>query len=129
MKPTIMIALISIAIMAAYTAPAVNSKSEDRGMALFNDPKLGNGTSGNSCGTCHPDGKGLDAISSKKKLMSPAEGAHPLEDMVNRCITMALKGEALDVNSGQMKDLVSYMKNIKAKEDKTVKKKRASVGC
>lgn len=135
MKTYTIVALISIAILAACAAPAVNSTPavnptpEDRGKALFNDTMLGGGTSGKSCNTCHPDGKGLEGTANKKEWKTPGGDFKTIEEAVNICITMALQGTALDVKSGQMKDLVSYMKTIKAKEDQAVKKKKPSMGC
>jgi len=41
---------------------------------------------------------------------------------------MALKGTALDVKSDQMKDLVSYLKSLKA-PDADAAKKKPSHGC
>ncbi len=43
-----------------------------KGKALFNDPKLGGATSGKSCNSCHPDGKGL--MGGKKEYVTPAPG-------------------------------------------------------
>jgi len=107
---------------------AMHHTPEDRGKAMFNDPKLGGGTSGQSCSTCHPDGKGLEGISSKKEWKTPGGAFKTLEETINICITMALKGKALDVKSDQMKDFVSYLKTIKAKAGEAPKKK-APVGC
>ena len=119
MKPIIIIALISIAILIACVTPATNPESENRGKALFNDPLLGNGTSGNSCGTCHPDGKGLENLGGK------ADG-----EMVNRCIGMALKGQPLEMDSEQMKDLMFYINTLQPKVEKETKRRRkALVAC
>jgi hypothetical protein len=117
MKSFKIIALISIAVLVACVTTAVNPAPEDRGKALFNDPMLGNGTSGRSCGTCHPDGKGLEGVSN----------ADPT--MINRCIGMALKGTPLDVESEQMKDLKSYINTIKPKADEVKKRRKAIVAC
>lgn len=124
MKSFKIVALIAIVMLIASAVLAMSHTPEDRGKALFNDTKLGGGTSGKSCGTCHPDGKGLEGIGSKKEW----KGVKSLEEAVNICVTMALKGTALDVKSEQMKDLVSYLKSIKPKTSETPKKKSA-VGC
>src|SRR5512141_564676 len=113
MKSLKIIALISIAMLVASAVFAMHHTPEDRGKTLFNDPKLGGGTSGKSCSTCHPDGKGLEGVGSKKRWKTPGGEFTSLEEATNVCITMALKGKALDVKSEQMKDLVSYMKSIK----------------
>lgn len=128
MKSFKIVALIAIAMLLASAVFAMHHTPEDRGKTLFNDTKLGGGTSGKSCGTCHPDGKGLEGIGSKKEWKTPGGEFKSLEEAVNICITMALKGTALDVKSEQMKDLVSYLKTIKPKAGATSKKK-AAVGC
>ena len=128
MKSFKIVALIAIVMLIASAVLAMSHTPEDRGKALFNDTKLGGGTSGKSCGTCHPDGKGLEGIGSKKEWKTPGGEIKSLEEAVNICVTMALKGKALDVKSEQMKDLVSYLKSIKPKTSETPKKKSA-VGC
>ena len=96
---------------------------------LFNDTKLGGGTAGKSCDTCHPDGKGLEGIGSKTMWKNPGGEFKSLEEAVNVCITLANKGKALDVKSEQMKDLVSYLKSIKPAGAAAPAKKKAAVGC
>jgi len=128
MKSFKIFALIAIVMLLASAVLAMSHTPEDRGKALFNDTKLGGGTSGKSCGTCHPDGKGLEGIGSKKEWKTPGGETKSLEEAINICVTMALKGTALDVKSEQMKDLVSYLKSIKPKTSETPKKKSA-VGC
>ena len=128
MKSFKIVALIAIVMLIASAVLAMSHTPEDRGKTLFNDTKLGGGTSGKSCGTCHPDGKGLEGIGSKKEWKTPGGETKSLEEAVNICVTMALKGKALDVKSEQMKDLVSYLKSIKPKTSETPKKKSA-VGC
>jgi hypothetical protein len=120
MKSLKIIALIAFVMLFASAVLAAHHTPEDRGKTLFNDAKLGGGTSGKSCGTCHPDGKGLD------KIGGMDEGK--MQERVNNCIAKPLQGKALDVKSEQMKDLVSYLKSIKPVDAKPAKKK-AAVGC
>ncbi len=96
--------LVSSAVMARHHLP------EERGKTLFNDKSLG--TNGNTCGTCHPDGQGLEAVAGKKEWKTPAGSFKTLEEAINICITMALKGKALDVKSDQMKNLVAYINSL-----------------
>jgi cytochrome c5 len=126
MKSLKIIALVAIAMLLASAVVAMNHTPEDRGKTLFNDTKLG--TTGKSCGTCHPDGKGLEGTGSKTMWKNPGGEFKSLEEAVNVCITMALKGKALDVKSEQMTDLVSYIKSIKPAAAAPAKKK-AAVGC
>jgi cytochrome c5 len=127
MKSLKIVALVAIAMLFASAVLAMHHTPEDRGKTLFNDTKLG--TAGKSCGTCHPDGKGLEGIGSKTTWKTPGGEFKTLEEAVNICITMALKGKALDVKSEQMKDLVSYMKSIKPAGAAAPAKKKAAVGC
>ena len=113
MKSMKLIAVILI-VMLASSALAMHHTPEDRGKTLFNDPKLGGGTSGKSCNTCHPDGKGLVGVAEKREWKNPGGMFKSLAETVNTCIVMALKGKALDVNSDQMKDLISYLKSLTA---------------
>jgi len=68
---------------------------------LFNDPALGGSTNDKSCGSCHPDGKGLEKASGN------------IAEAVNRCIKNPLAGKGLDMDSQEMKDIVAYIKSLK----------------
>ncbi len=121
-------AVITMAVLFATAVLAMHHTPEDRGKALFNDPKFGGGTAGRSCSTCHPDGKGLEGVGGKTQWKTPGGEFKTLEEAVNICITMALKGKALDVKSEQMKDIVSYLKSLKPAGAAAPAKKPA-VGC
>ncbi len=86
----------------ASLAMASNGASPDRGKQLFSSMQLG--TSGKSCSSCHPDGKGLE------KAATYDEGA--LGEIVNRCIRTPLKGKALDPASAEMKSLIMYIRTL-----------------
>jgi cytochrome c len=122
------VVLIAAAMLFATAVFAMHHTPEDRGKAMFNDTKLGGGTEGRSCNTCHPNGKGLEAVGTKKEWKTPGGSFKTLEEAVNICITMALKGKALDVKSEQMKDIVSYLKSLKG-SGAAAPKKKAPVGC
>jgi cytochrome c5 len=129
MKSIKIIAAVVVVVFAASSLViAKHHTAEERGKALFNDVKLGGGTEGRSCNTCHPDGKGLLGVGDKISWKNPGGEFKTLEEAVNICIVMALKGKALDVKSDQMTDLVSYLKTLKAKAGEAPKKK-APVGC
>lgn len=85
----------------------------ERGNALFNDEKLGNGTSGKSCNSCHPGGKGLEAAGEKKEFNIMGKKQNSLVDAVNFCIINALKGTAIDPDSIDMKNIVAYIESLK----------------
>jgi cytochrome c peroxidase len=123
------VALIVIALLITSTfVIATHHTPEERGKAMFNDPKFSGGTSGNSCNTCHPNGKGLLGVGDKKGWKTPGGEFRTLEEAVNICITMALKGKALDMKSEQMKDIVSYLKSLKG-SGAAAPAKKAPVGC
>lgn len=97
-----------------------------KGKALFNDAKLGGGTAGKSCNSCHKDGSGID--SSKKEFMGGK--AKSLEDAVNMCITMMLKGKAIDAKGADMANITAYIKSVKGKVPADMPKKKKSIeGC
>lgn len=88
-----------------------------KGKALFNDPTFAGATSGHSCNSCHPDGRGLEKAGEKKefRIMGKAQGS--LEEAVNFCIENAIKGKAIDPSSDQMRDIVAYIKSLKGKTE------------
>jgi cytochrome c len=106
------IAMFSLIALSLIVSFAFAAGDVEKGKALFNDPKLG--TNGQTCGTCHPNGKGLEKSGAmdKKEWTTPGGAAKSLEDAINLCITMALKGKALDKNSPEMQDLVAYIKSL-----------------
>ncbi|MDA8432026.1 MAG: hypothetical protein M0Z60_03570 [Nitrospiraceae bacterium] len=98
---------LSLGVSLAFAAGSV-----ERGKALFNDSKLG--TNGSTCGLCHPGGKGLEkaGMAGKVEWKTPGGNMKSLEDAINICITMALKGKALDKKSAKMLDLVAYITSL-----------------
>ena len=88
----------------------------EKGKALFNDPKAFGGTAKKSCGTCHPNGQGLEKSGAMKEWKNPAGMWLSLEDASNVCIIMAMKGKAIDPKSEEMMNLVAYIKSIGKKK-------------
>ena len=103
------IALFVIVFFSLMLALALAAGNVEKGKALFSDPKLGGGTTGMSCNSCHPDGKGVEKAADRKDL----------EKMVNTCIKNALKGKGIDPKSAEMADVVAYLKSLKAKAPAT----------
>jgi len=106
MKTLKVVFFASLMILLAYSF-SFSADDAMRGKALFNDTMLGNGTSGKSCNTCHNDGSGLEKAAKK----SPAA----IAKVVNQCIAKALQGTPIDAKSQDMKDIVAYIKSLKAK--------------
>ncbi|MDA8169656.1 MAG: hypothetical protein M0Z59_08185 [Nitrospiraceae bacterium] len=103
--------VLAMALTASYAAGKADIAN---GKRLFNDPGLGGGTSGNSCNTCHPDGKGLENAGKKNRheWTNPGGKWLNLEDTNNVCILMAMKGKPIDPKGREMKDLVAYIKSL-----------------
>jgi cytochrome c len=53
-------------------------------------------------------------VGKKTMWKNPGGEFDKLEEAVNVCIVMALKGQAIDVKSNLMKDIVSYLKSLKS---------------
>ncbi len=85
----------------------------EKGKALFKDANFGNGTVGKSCNSCHPNGKGLEKAGEKTEFNIMGQKQNSLEEAVNFCIEMALKGQAIDPNGQDMKDIVAYIRSLK----------------
>lgn len=107
------VALLSLIVLGLLFTTALAAGNMAKGRALFNDPKFGNGTSGKSCNSCHPDGKGLEKAADKKEFNIMGMKQNGLEEAVNFCIVNPLKGKAIDTKSAQMKDIVAYIKSLK----------------
>jgi hypothetical protein len=80
------------------------------GKLLFESPGLGGGTSGKSCLTCHAHGRDFspETLSRKHYLVmgNPVAG---LAEVINFCIEVALRGEAVPENGEEMRDLIAYL--------------------
>jgi len=95
---------------------ALLSGNMEKGMDLFKDTKFAGATSGKSCNSCHPDGKGLEKASDKKEFNIMGKKQNSLEEAVNFCIENAIKGKAIDTKSEQMRDIVAYIKSLKGRK-------------
>ena len=89
-------------LASASLAMAMDGASPDRGKQLFTSTQLG--TSGKSCNSCHPGGKGLEKAA--------AHDTGELGEIVNQCIKTPLKGKALDPASAELKSLIMYIKTL-----------------
>jgi len=124
-----LLSMIAISLMFSFVF-ASKHLPEERGKALFNDPKFAGGTAGKSCNSCHPNGKGLEKSAEKKEFNIMGKKLASLEDAVNVCIEMANKGKKIAVDSQEMKDLAAYIKSLAVKSPaEAPKKKKAIEGC
>ena len=67
---------------------------------LFHDASLGGSANKKSCNSCHPGGQGLE------------KSGENVAKMVNLCIEGPLAGKAIDKESQEMKDLISYIRSL-----------------
>lgn len=96
----------------------------DRGKALFNDPALG--TTGMSCSSCHMEGGTkpgkmgdmeikpfMNVAASFPKHVMMAQKVITLDQMVNMCIMMPMKGTPLEWDDQRLTDLSAYVASVK----------------
>jgi len=80
------------------------------GKALFASPAFGGGTSGKSCLTCHEHGRDLSPETlSRKQYLVMGNPVDSLAGVINFCIEVALRGEAIPENGEEMNDLIAYL--------------------
>jgi cytochrome c553 len=108
------IILTSVVALGLTFTFAFAAGEAEKGKALFNDPKFAGGVT--ACNSCHPNGKGLEKSADKKEFNIMGKKQKSLEEAVNFCIVNANKGKAIDVKSAQMKEMVAYIKTLKAKK-------------
>ena len=94
--------LVMVSLSLTFTL-ALAAGDPEKGKTLFSDPKFGGGTTGMSCNSCHPNGKGVEKAADREGL----------EKQVNACIKNALKGKGIDPKSAEMADVVAYLKSLK----------------
>jgi len=108
------IALMSVIAFGLIFSFAFAAGEAEKGKALFNDAKFAGGVK--ACSSCHPNGKGLEKSGDKKEFNIMGQTQKSLEEAINACIVNASKGKAIDVKSSQMKEMVAYIKSLKAKK-------------
>ena len=125
------IALLAMLAMGLSFSLALATGDVQKGKTMFNDPKLDGGTSGKSCNSCHPGGKGLEMAANKNEWRTAGVISKTLEDAVNNCIGGALRGKALDPKSPEMANIVAYVKSLKGMSSQmpVPTKKKAVEGC
>ena len=80
------------------------------GKLLFESPTLGGGTSGKSCLTCHEHGRDFSPETMSRKTYSiMGNPVASLAEVVNFCIEVALRGEAITENGKEMEELIAYL--------------------
>jgi len=122
-KTLVLLASLMLAGTMAYAASA------DKGKVLFESPRLGGGTTGKSCNTCHAGGKKLGGdLFKRKQFTIMGMGKKTLAEVINVCIEKPLGGKAIDPLGQEMQDLMAYMKTLTTKPAKTKAPKKVE-GC
>ena len=111
-RRTLLVSSLLVFVISVTLAFAKHHTAEERGKAHFNDPAFAGGKK--SCNTCHPDGSSLEGAGAKTKFSIMGGDQNSLEEAVNVCIVNANKGNAIDVNSTEMQEMVSYIKSLGA---------------
>ncbi len=97
----------------AFSFTLVSAKHhtpEERGKAHFDNPAFAGGQK--SCSTCHPNGRGLGEAGAKTAFSIMGGQQNSLEEAINVCIVNANKGNAINNESVEMQELVSYIKSL-----------------
>ena len=85
----------------------------DHGKLLFASPALGGGTSGKTCLTCHEHGRDLSPETmTRKQYLVMGNPVATLAGVINFCIEVALRGEAIPENGKEMNDLLAYLPDL-----------------
>lgn len=105
--------LLIVAVCALVFSVAYAGGDAAKGKVLFNDTNFAGATSGKSCNSCHPDGRGLENAGEKKEFRIMGKVQHSLEEAVNVCIEQAINGKAIDPASDEMKNIVAYIQSLK----------------
>ncbi len=116
MSPKRFLILALLVFVFSFTlAFAKHHTLEDRGKAHFENAAFAGGKK--SCSTCHPNGRGLESAGAKTAFDIMGGEQNSLESVINVCIVNANKGNAIDDNSVEMQELVSYIKSLSAQTD------------
>ena len=106
---------VTTALVMAGSFSLAYAANLDKGKALFDSPRLGGGTTGNSCQSCHAGGKlfGGDLFTRQQlTIMGDEKGS--VAEIVNVCIEKALGGKAINPKGEEMQDLLAYMQSLLA---------------
>lgn len=101
--------LAAVSVLLAATGSSLGADAR-HGKALFASPDLGGGTSGKTCLTCHEHGRDLSPETlAKKSYLVMGNPIGSLAGVINFCIEVALRGEAIPENGEEMNDLLAYL--------------------
>ncbi len=98
----LIIAAACLLYLTIMNSPGSAAESS-QGKELFADPKLGGGSLGLSCNSCHPEGDGLGTGSDLEQI----------KKIVNHCIKKDMNGQGIPPDSNEMNNLISYIVSIR----------------
>lgn len=106
---TITTLLALFTLFLATTSSCLGADAQ-HGKLLFESPSLGDGTSGKTCLTCHEHGRNFSPETlSRKSYLVMGNPVGSLAGVINFCIEVALRGQAIAENGEEMNDLIAYL--------------------
>jgi len=96
------ILLLGVLLTIGFQAAAIEAPSVGLGKTLFESTELG--SRGNSCKTCHPQGKGLGKVGDFNDT--------ELKDIINACLRDALGAAMISPDSQEMDALLAYVRSF-----------------
>ncbi len=117
-KKQVLITIFAYLITIFVTANSASIAADlANGKALYENPKLGGGKTGKTCKTCHEDGRDLSrGLLTKKDFLVMGIKMQRLEEVVNFCIEVTLRGEGIDPESQDMAELIGYLDHLANKK-------------
>ncbi len=94
-----------------YT-PLQREADVDNGRALFRNRTLGGSINTRSCRSCHKYESELAGVANKSYNSLFGIITRDLEDVINLCIVLPLKGKPYFNDSQEMADLIAYLRSI-----------------
>ncbi len=92
---------------------SIEACASDPGKIIFEDKEFANSSSKISCSFCHSGGFKFSGTATKTRFFIDGEAYDSIESVINRVMILKYtKGQPIDKNSKEMKDLVAYIKKI-----------------
>jgi len=99
------LAAVLAIFLAGGIAYGAGKISAEMGKELFNDPNLGGSPNESSCNSCHAAGKGLEQVTTSKKLSR----------LINKCLVDRMEGTKMDGRIAAMRSLKKYILSLNDK--------------
>ena len=92
--------------------PSQGAGDIERGRILFRDEALGGSGNDKSCHSCHKKERELAGVTRKNYDSLFGYITRDVEDVINLCIVLPLKGKPYVNDSQEMADLLAYLRSI-----------------